>query len=225
MSSELPITCQPIKGESKHPIEKETTDQSNCLIIKNQSPVFELIEEVYNSMISNTLTNLTLWSKDLLDEGAEIIAKGIKQCKSLVNINLGYCKIRTRGIIALADALENNKRIENLILGYNFPVILHHSLREPPNEEVPESRAHIFNMANYIQGEGAIAIAKVIRTCPNLRTIALSYCHTTDSKDQEIILKAISSSSIKEAYIWGYDKALTEEILSSNTNNLISYTK
>jgi len=81
-----------------------------------------MIRKVFNNEF---VENINLWSRNIGDIGAIIIACGLKHATSLICLNLGKCilmsigccRITDEGIIALGEALVDHKNLARLLLG------------------------------------------------------------------------------------------------------------
>lgn len=169
------------------------------------------VKRAYNSLLKNKLKNLDMWDKDISDAGAQIIAKGISKCSNLMHLNVAYCRITTEGMKALRSVLAGSQRLATLVLGSsqsNRSCMMRNFLNGT------QSCHDIALLENTIQGEGAKAVAEVLRSCKSLFTVSVGFCNTNEDEDQVSIIRAVNENGcIGMLHIWGYNKAMVKKYL------------
>ena len=119
------------------------------------------------------LEELYISNNDLGDDGAVILADGIKKNNTLKSLEIGDNDIRDRGAIAIANSLTHNTTMK--VLGIN---------------------------GNPISRDGAIAIAKAITNNKTLKKLYLSGDDTLDEESAMIIMKSMyNNNSINELHL------------------------
>lgn len=191
-----------IKGKApliNHPPPPLTEEQKET---RKKLKMLQIQKEI-NRNFSKGMLNF--YGKDVGNYGVEAIAQAIPKLTGLVRLRLGYSGIGVEGAKVLSDALPYCKQLEGLLLGgitYRVDMsgdcIYSFTGDEPPTycKQVDFTSKY----KNYFYTDGTIAIAKAIKSLPELVCLDLQGCNVTHEAMGDVVEAA--NSCDKLATVW-----------------------
>jgi hypothetical protein len=149
------------------------------------------VKALANALETNeTITTLNLIGNEIGPEGVKALADALTKNKrtKIATLNLGYNKIKTRGVLELTPVLKKNETITSLYLNNNEIENVGASLLAKVLETNKTMR--ILDLGNNLIGnDGANVLADAFETNETIRLIVLSNNSIDDNVYQQVLIR------------------------------------